>query len=188
MHRVICVCDACQPVANRTAITLVQHPRETGHAKGTARILEQCLQRFQRVCGETPEALARQGFRPERADGELALLFPGPGSQALEPSLPLPYRHWVLLDGTWRKAARLLHLNPGLSALPRFHFAEPPPSAYTVRKAPGPHHLATAEAAAHLLALTEPGLDVGPINRAMATLVDRLLAQVPDHLHHRYQR
>ena len=145
MHPNICVCEACAPVRNRTGVTILQHPTEVGHAKGTVRILTRCLANLRLFTGEMPG------------------------------------------DFTWRKAAKILHQNPELSALPRFHFANPPASAYAIRKAPGEHRLATAEAVAYLLNVLEPELDTRPIAHAMRTLVDKQLAQIPARLHRHYQ-
>ncbi|OAN88139.1 DTW domain-containing protein [Marinobacter sp. EhC06] len=187
MHRNICVCEACAPVPNRTRVSVLQHPTEVGHPKGTVRILCQSLKNLEVFCGETPEDFREAGFETDTVTGNSALLFPGPGSDTLESSDLSHIDHWMILDGTWRKAARILHQNPALASLPRFHFASPPASAYTIRKAPGSHHLATAEAVAYLLNVVEPGLDTRPISRAMRTLVDKQFAQIPARLHKHYQ-
>lgn len=186
-HANICVCDQCRLVPNQTPLTVLQHPSEVGRSKGTLRILEQCLQQIRVFVGETPAQFRQAGWRTDDYRAGAAVLFPGPGSQPLEQADLQGVQHWVLLDGTWRKAARILHLNPAIAALPRYHFAAPPPSRYVVRKAPGDHHLATAEAADHLLKRLEPGLDTGPLHAAMAALVARQLAQIPAPLRNRYR-
>ncbi|GAA3576704.1 tRNA-uridine aminocarboxypropyltransferase [Marinobacter xestospongiae] len=186
LHTRLCVCDACRPVANETAITILQHPSEVGRAKGTVRVLAQCLQSCRICIGESPVELARGGVDTDSLGSGVGLLFPGPDSRPLESAPPSDINHWIVLDGTWRKAAKLVHLNPVLQALPSYHLVAPPPSRYIIRKAPGPGYLATAEAVAHLLATMEPGLDTTPIDYAMKVLVQRLLAQVPASLRHRY--
>jgi len=187
MHRNICVCEACSPTPNRTRVSVLQHPNEAGHPKGTVRILAQCLSNLEVFTGETPEDLREAGFDTDTLARNSALLFPGSGSEPLESSDISHFHHWIILDGTWRKAARILHQNPALAALPRFHFASPPESAYAIRKAPGSHHLATAEAVAYLLNVIEPGLDTRPISHAMRTLVDKQFAHIPARLHKHYQ-
>lgn len=166
-------------------MTVLQHPSEVGRSKGTLRILEQCLAQLQVIVGEGPADLQRAGLGDSLAGA--AVLFPGPDSQALEASDLPGIRQWILLDGTWRKAAKILHLNPEIGELPRYHFAAPPPSGYVIRKAPGEHHLATAEAAAYLLERLEPDLDTRPIHTAMTALVDKQLAQIPVSLRDRYR-
>ena len=44
----------------------------------------------------------------------------------------------IVPDGTWRKARKLLYLNPLLDALPRVTLGQVPPSRYRLRKAPEP--------------------------------------------------
>jgi DTW domain-containing protein YfiP len=187
MHLNICVCEACSPVPNRTRVSVLQHPTEVGHPKDTVRILAQCLARIDVFPGETPEDFGQACFDPHSEARNSALLFPGPGSDILEYADLSDIHQWIILDGTWRKAAKILHQNPALAALPRFHFVDPPASAYAIRKSPGGHHLATAEAVAYLLNVVEPGLDTRPISRAMRTLVDKQFAQIPARLHKHYQ-
>lgn len=57
----------------------------------------------------------------------------------------------IVLDGTWRKTRKLLHLNPWLQALPRLGLPLLPASRYTVRRAHRPDQLATLEATGHAL-------------------------------------
>lgn len=115
-----------------------------------------------------------------------ALLFPGPGSQPVTQHNAADVSHWIVLDGTWRKASKLLHLNPELSRLPAFHFADPPPGRYRIRRRPAEGQLSTAEAVRHLLTIVEPDLDTRPIDDAFEALVERLIDQVPEHLRSRY--
>ncbi|MGS0757100.1 DTW domain-containing protein [Roseateles sp. GG27B] len=51
-----------------------------------------------------------------------------------------------MLDATWRKSRKMLHLNPLLQALPRLALQQPPPSRYTIRRAQQTHQLSTLEA------------------------------------------
>ncbi|RBP32262.1 DTW domain-containing protein [Marinobacter pelagius] len=123
---------------------------------------------------------------PDSLQPGAALLFPGPGSQPLTLQNVATISHWIVLDGTWRKASKLLHLNPELSRLPAFHFSDPPPGRYRVRRRPAEGQLSTAEAVRHLLGIVEPDLDTRPIDEAFEALVQRLIEQVPEHLRYRY--
>ena len=64
-------------------------------------------------------------------------------------------RQLVLLDGTWRKTRKLLHLNPWLQQLPRFALPTPPPSRYLIRKAQQADQRSTLEAACLALGALE---------------------------------
>jgi DTW domain-containing protein YfiP len=52
----------------------------------------------------------------------------------------------VLIDATWRKARKMLALNPLLQALPRWGLRALQPSRYAIRKAQRPEQRSTLEA------------------------------------------
>jgi DTW domain-containing protein YfiP len=52
----------------------------------------------------------------------------------------------VVLDATWRKSRKMLHLNPLLQALPRWSLQQVPEARYAIRKAHAPGQLSTLEA------------------------------------------
>ena len=114
-----CLCELIPQVDSRTRVLLLQHPSEVNHALNTARLAALGLTNAQLLVGEVFEDLATllnpPGYRAR-------LLFPGEGAQLIEADtvgdqqLPLLL---VVPDGTWRKARKLLHLNPLLAQLPR---------------------------------------------------------------------
>ena len=61
----------------------------------------------------------------------------------------------VVLDGTWRKSRKMLHLSPGLQRLPRLALDEVPTGRYAIRKAHAPGQLSTLEATCAALAQLE---------------------------------
>ncbi|MNR27058.1 DTW domain protein [compost metagenome] len=107
------------------------------------------------------------------------LLFPGEQAQPLAPyvangeDLPLLL---VVPDGTWRKARKLLHVNPQLAALPRVTLAEALPSRYRLRKAPGPGALSTIEAVVQALEVLEAPTSFGALLRPFEALIEGQIA------------
>lgn len=93
----------------------------------------------------------------------------------------------ILIDGTWRKAYRMLCLNPWLLALPRLSLAVDNASAYCIRKAKRSDSLSTLEAAALALKQLEPALDITPVTNLLQALVDSRLARMPANVRQRYQ-
>ena len=184
VHQRICVCDVCVPIAGAPKLRVLQHPSETGHSKGTLRVASACLPGLCVEVGESPDDF--DDVRKRAGQGGLAVLFPSPGSEALETADISGIREWLVIDGTWRKANRIWHCKQWLQALPSYHFKVPPPSVYRVRKAPREDSLATAEAIRHLLHLTHPKLDLNPLRRGMEALVDRQLANIPVNAHRYY--
>jgi DTW domain-containing protein YfiP len=61
-----------------------------------------------------------------------------------------------VLDGTWRKSRKILHLNAWLRRLPRLSLQGLPASNYRIRKAHGPDQLSTLEASCAALMRLEP--------------------------------
>lgn len=135
-----CLCPLLPSLASRTQVLILQHPSESAHALNTARLVALGLSTAQLRVGERFDDLRDDGVRSY-------LLFPG------EDAVPLatlaasaePIR-LIVPDGTWRKARKLLHLNPGLASLPRVALPEGLASRYRLRKAPQPGALSTLEA------------------------------------------
>jgi DTW domain-containing protein YfiP len=134
-----CLCAQVRAVASPLPLTVLQHPEEAQHAKGTARLLQRCL-------GEACRLHVGTQFAPE--DGWL--LYPEAEAAAPPPGRP---PRLLLLDGSWRQSRALLRANPWLLRLPRYALQAPPPSRYgLLRKAHRPQQLSTLEAAAQALA------------------------------------
>lgn len=144
-----CLCPLIPSLDSRTRVLLLQHPSEVNHALNTARLAALGLANAELIVGEIfedlPALLNRPGYQAR-------LLFPADDAQPLqayrESDQPLLL---VVPDGTWRKARKLLHLNPALAALPRVSLAEGMASRYRLRKAPGEGALSTIEAIAAAL-------------------------------------
>ena len=149
-----CLCPLIPSLASRTRIVLLQHPSETAHALNTARLAALGLNNAELRVGEVfdglDELLATPGYRA-------ALLFPGDQAQVLTAYTEVDDQPLLLIvpDGTWRKARKLLYLNPMLAALPRVTLGAVAPSRYRLRKAPEAGALSTLEAVVEALNVLE---------------------------------
>lgn len=145
-----CLCALIPSITNDTAVLILQHPSESGHALNTARLAALGLTNAELRIGERFEDL------PADDGVENYLLFPGERvigvCDLAQASGPL---RLIVPDGTWRKARKLLHLNPGLASLPRATLPEGLVSRYRLRKAPMPGALSTLEAIVTALNLLE---------------------------------
>jgi DTW domain-containing protein YfiP len=161
---------------SRTRVLLLQHPSEVRHALNTAKLAALGLRNAQLQVGEVFEDLAElleaPGYRS-------VLLFPGDEAQPL-----VAYgddqddRPWQLVvpDGTWRKASKLLHLNPLLGALPRVTLAQVQPSRYRLRKAPQPGALSTLEAVVQALNVLEAPQNFDALLKPFEALIEGQIA------------
>ncbi|XSS64884.1 tRNA-uridine aminocarboxypropyltransferase [Pseudomonas sp. B11] len=169
-----CLCPLIPELPSRTRVLVLQHPSEVGHALNTARLAALGLNNAELRVGEVfedlPELLARPGYRAH-------LLFPADDAQPLQPygmtDEPLLL---VVPDGTWRKARKLLHLNPLLAALPRITLEAASPSRYRLRKAPGPGALSTLEAIVQALEVLEAPASFEPLLRPFESLIEGQIA------------
>ncbi len=169
-----CLCPLIPSLDSRTRVLLLQHPSEVNHALNTARLAALGLNNAELIVGEVfedlPTLLNQPGYRAR-------LLFPADDAQPMqaytasdEPLL------LVVPDGTWRKARKMLHLNPLLAALPRVTLAQGGISRYRLRKAPGPGALSTIEAIVQALQTLEAPVSFDPLLKPFETLIEGQIA------------
>ena len=169
-----CLCPLIPSLDSRTRVLLLQHPSEVNHALNTARLAALGLTNAELIVGEIfedlPTLLNRPGYQAR-------LLFPADDAQPIqvygasdEPLL------LVVPDGTWRKARKMLHLNPLLMALPRVTLAEGGVSRYRLRKAPGPGALSTIEAIVQALQTLEAPASFEPLLKPFEALIEGQIA------------
>lgn len=171
-----CLCALIPSLDSQTRVLILQHPSEVGHALNTARLAAMGLKQAQLVVGEVfedlPALLNVPGYQAR-------LLFPGEGAATLDlgegAALPMLL---VVPDGTWRKARKLLHLNPLLAALPRVTLSNGPVSRYRLRKAPGPDALSTLEAIVHALHTLEPQTSFDALLAPFDALIEGQIASM----------
>ena len=178
-----CICTWITPTANEARVLILQHPLEVKQAKGSARLLQLSLQQADLRVGETfdPGDLQRWLGADKSHGLHTVLLYPA------HPDLPAPNADLsqlhpsqiklVVLDGTWRKSLKMLHLNPALQALPRLALSPDAPSRYLIRKAHRPDQLSTLEASCMALAELEHAPDrYTPLITAFSSFVSDQLS------------
>ncbi|MEB0048155.1 MULTISPECIES: tRNA-uridine aminocarboxypropyltransferase [unclassified Pseudomonas] len=169
-----CLCSLIPSLDSRTRVLLLQHPSEVNHALNTARLAALGLKNAELRVGEVFEDLTALLNQP----GYTArLLFPAEDAQPMrcysatdEPLL------LVVPDGTWRKARKMLHLNPLLAALPRVTLVGGAVSRYRLRKAPEPGALSTVEAIVRALQILEAPKTFEPLLRPFEALIEGQIA------------
>ena len=139
-------------------VLILQHPLEEHEAKNSARLLHLSLPGSRLVVGEMFDDAALAALTPQLL--YTVLLYPPTAHAAHVAPAPLDPAQLanpqsvrlVVLDATWRKSRKMLHLSPALQRLPRFTLAEVPASRYAIRKAHQPGQLSTLEATCAALA------------------------------------
>lgn len=146
----VCYCHTLQRVDNYWPVHILQHPRETKHAIGTAAIAALSLSHCQRQVGES---FTLQSVTVEAS--QAVLVYPGEGAgtlDALDRGVP---QALVFIDASWRKSHRMLMESPELQALPRVGLQLDQVSHYRIRKSKFEASLSTVEAIVHCLAFLE---------------------------------
>ena len=169
-----CLCALIPSLDSRTRILLLQHPSEVNHALNTARLAALGLNNAQLVVGEVFDDLVTLLNPPGY---KARLLFPADDAEPLQTYTPSDQPLLLVVpDGTWRKARKLLHLNPLLAALPRVTLAGERVSRYRLRKAPGPGALSTVEAIVQALQVLEAPTSFEPLLKPFDALIDGQIA------------
>lgn len=178
-----CLCALIPSLDSRTRILLLQHPSEVNHALNTARLAALGLNNAQLVVGEVFDDLATLLSPPGY---QARLLFPADDAEPLQTytssDQPLLL---VVPDGTWRKARKLLHLNPLLAALPRVTLAGERVSRYRLRKAPGPGALSTVEAIVQALQVLEAPASFDALLKPFDALIEGQIAAMGEAVYQR---
>ncbi|MCL1101008.1 tRNA-uridine aminocarboxypropyltransferase [Shewanella saliphila] len=181
-----CICHAVKPTTTVTDIIIMQHPSEVEHAKNTVKLLKLALPQTQIYVGETAADFAElQGYLAAQTR-PVFIVYPNEHSQAASQVEADNKAIIVLIDGTWRKAYRMLQLNPWLLNYPSLHLECDDESQYVIRKAKRSDSLSTLEAAAYTLASLEPGADITPIFAVFNAMVHHKLTAMPAAVRQRY--
>jgi DTW domain-containing protein YfiP len=164
-------------------VLVLQHPSEVNHALNTARLAALGLNNAQLVVGEVfddlPTLLSPPGYQAR-------LLFPADDAHPLQAYAPGAQPLLLVVpDGTWRKARKLLHLNPLLAALPRVTLVEGVVSRYRLRKAPGPGALSTVEAIVQALQVLEAPVSFEPLLKPFDALIEGQIAAMGEEVFRR---
>ena len=157
-----CICQWTRSITPKLQVLVLQHPLEVQQAKGSGRLLHLSLEHSRMVVGEqfeqdVLEQLLFGVWNVGEGAIQTLLLYPEtPAATAVSLATELAQlRRLVVLDATWRKSRKMLHLNPVLQQLPRLSLQDPPASHYRIRKAHRPEQLSTLEATCYALAQLE---------------------------------
>jgi DTW domain-containing protein YfiP len=168
------VCDEIQPLDNRVALLVLQHPQEQDKLLGTARLAVVSLKRATFKVGlswpSLTKALGRDAdprrwavlylgsLRPKDfPDGRDVMVLDRKGKPADDQDRALAgIEGVVVLDGTWSQAKALWWRNPWVLKAKRIALNPKRPSLYgSLRREPRREGLSTIEAAGMLIARLE---------------------------------
>lgn len=163
----LCWCSSLQPMATRTRLVFLMHPKEYKEEKaGTGRLTHLCLPNSELHMGTGFDGHEEVQALLADSQNHCVLLYPGKDARNLSQgefvAADLGGRRLVvfLLDATWSGARKMLRLSPSLQRLPRLMFTPTAPSRYIIKQQPQEGCLSTLEAVHELLLVLERnGLD-----------------------------
>jgi len=187
--RNMCLCGLLTPIPNAVGVHVLQHPRESRHPLGTARLLRLGLAsvRIHVLSLRDGSAVSAPVVLPEGA----GLLYPSADARDLSTlaAEEQPER-LVVIDGTWDQAHRVFRDNSWISALPRYRLALEEGSRYRIRPEPRLECLSTVESVAAALRYLQPDLrGTETLLSAFDAMIDaQIMASARPSTHHRGKR
>ena len=153
--KVVCYCSHLNRIPWYPVLILM-HPKEARKGINTGRMAHLSLERSYLATGIDFTSDSRVLNMMAQHRGTTYLVFPGEGSltvaecaTAIKGSVGEPL--FIIIDGTWPQAKKMLRLNPFLVDLPRVCFHPDKPSTYTIRKQPNSQCYSTVECLQYLV-------------------------------------
>ena len=157
-----CYCSALVHIANNVKVAIILHPLEEKHPFNTGRIAHFCLKNSALIVTETLSEKALD----ELLSTPSALLYPSlawlPATTELSSqtkSENAAIQQLIVIDASWRKSKKILHLHPPLQTLPRINLTGGLNSNYQIRKTSIEDGLSTIESIAAAMQILEPTND-----------------------------
>ncbi|MCF2947222.1 DTW domain-containing protein [Paraglaciecola aquimarina] len=154
-----CVCKWVSPIRSPIKIVILQHPKETKHAKNSVKLLKLGLQNLEVVIGESAQDFIQFTNQVKLNPEQYCLCYPSDKSVPLD-SVNTAIKNYsfntiIFIDASWRKALKMWHLNPWLHELDSWHFDYPPASQYQIRSTSQTNGLSTLESVVYVLKRTQ---------------------------------
>jgi len=157
LHESRCICEQIPTLNLKTKVALVVHYKELKRTTNTGRLAIKALTNSEmRIRGEEREALNLSDLlTPEYRS---VLFYPSEEAVELNPefleqeSKPLQL---IVPDGNWRQASKVHTRHPELANLPRVMIKKPNHSLHHLRAETTPEGMATLQAIAEALGITE---------------------------------
>ena len=149
----VCLCAHLVKLQAPFKVLILQHPSEQKQALATVPLLQLCLSPLQVLVAEDfcDNDLVQALLKNKQ---NCRVLFPGENSQNWEFGLGMAELNseeidtLIVLDGTWRKAKKMWHLNPWLHDFPCVSLTNAPQSQYQIRSSSVAGGVSTLEAIA----------------------------------------
>jgi DTW domain-containing protein YfiP len=149
-----CFCPNIIPQGNEILLTILVHPDEQKHSLGTAKMAELTFHKTMLFTGLN---FTNQSELTKRInDFHTVVLYPHENALDItQRKVTRAIEHIIIIDGSWRKAKRILHENSFLQNISKIQLGKTNDSIYQIRKAPRENQLSTIEAIVQTLNVLE---------------------------------
>ena len=178
-----CICQQITSIDSAIELIILQHPTEVKNAIGTARILALSLPYCQIFVGENFTEHNELNTILQDKSRPCYLLYPSDNSipaSELSTHALATHARFIIIDGTWRKAYKILQSSANVLALPAVRCDAAGESNYTIRKTSIAGGLSTVEAGYLLLSSLENNdAKYEPLLSAFNYMIDYQIKQMP---------
>ncbi|AIW15369.1 tRNA-uridine aminocarboxypropyltransferase [Vibrio tubiashii] len=155
-----CVCHYLPSIKTRFHLALVTHENEINRETNTGQWLEKSLSATSVHIWQRTQPCDKLMALIQSEDYQAYLLFPDDGSipvsQAIDETAVSEKRPlFIILDGTWQEAKKMLRKSPWLRLLPLVHINPTQASSYQLRRNQEQGHLCTLEVGCEVLKQAE---------------------------------
>ena len=182
----VCLCAHLVNLQAPCKVLILQHPSEQKQALATVPILQKCLSPLQVWVGE--DFCEHQDLSVLLKNKEQCrVLFPSEHCVELDVSENNVQGSGgehenvdtlIVLDGTWRKAKKIWHLNPWLHDFPGIVLKNAPPSQYQIRASNISGGVSTLEAIALYCNYLSGGTQFYALNKPFRAMIDMQIASM----------
>ena len=150
-----CICHRIPSTESQTHVVLLTHENELLRDTNTGKLLQQSLKQCESFVWQRKTPPAELMTLLEDDTRQPFMLFPSDESVECQQAIlslandrePL----FIILDGTWQEAKKMLNKSPWLQPIPQVHLGITSESSYTLRRNQNSGHLCTCEVGVELL-------------------------------------
>lgn len=182
-----CVCEYVRPFATTSRFVILMHPKEFKKEKvGTGRFSHLILENSEIIVGVNFDQTPQLQKRLDDPLYQTVVLYPGVNAIDLsddESASALSNKplQFIVIDGTWQCAKKMMRLTTKLHQLPRVSFAPGRVSEFQVKHQPRSECLSTAESI-HQVLLDLNRIGIEQSNGAEENLMDVFRQTVRQHI------
>ncbi|MFM2606420.1 DTW domain-containing protein [Vibrio chagasii] len=150
-----CICHRIPNTESQIQLVLLTHENELTRDTNTGKLLQQSLEQCQSFVWQRKTPPVELLALLDDETHQPLLLFPSNESiecqQAVSDTVSERTPLFIILDGTWQEAKKMLNKSPWLQTIPQVHLDVTSESSYTLRRNQDSGHLCTCEVGIELL-------------------------------------